>query len=553
VKRKNFTDPIIAFLLVLPSLWWAYRKEQIFAWDEAAYGGCTIDLWILLTRHPKSWLSALFDVMLNSRPPLLAWIGQFFVPVGQLFHSVDFGLLASVNFVQAITLVLLMAIGRALDRGKLAGGLIAALMVASSGIFIELSTLYLVEPTQLLGATLAYWVAIKSTKSSAIQTMSWLLLSVFVAAMSKASGVLYCIAPIVYTIYNVIRFRRIDGIALSSWHAERLTLMAAAVLFSASIFWYWRNFSNVLIVVRDAAQGAAALNYGEKLPLLDKLELWRQIISNFVWSQDLTALGVILLGLVIALTVRKMFIQFQTRQRASEKSEGEPSADWQPKLDWRGKLDWRIELALVAVAQIVLILAVLSLSISEPPRYAMAILPSLAVLLALMTGFLDNKLVNGLLIVFFCTQATLVHLNRCQNTSRPILAKAAEIDGLIDVLAVNPKTNICGTNYNWLNANTLNYISSKHELETHKSMKWESRVDNWTYMPLDVFLKTAGDFHSVKHCYFVSVSSDKQAVPVDFANRPTLPVLVEILKDKTFSRVPFKSQFGIVVFSRNED
>ncbi|MFX4377512.1 hypothetical protein ABTA44_20905, partial [Acinetobacter baumannii] len=71
-------------------------KHEIFAWDQASYADASVSLWYTLTHHARVWPTEMFKVILGARPPAVAWLGQFFVPIGQAMHSVDFGLLLSV-------------------------------------------------------------------------------------------------------------------------------------------------------------------------------------------------------------------------------------------------------------------------------------------------------------------------------------------------------------------------------------------------------------------------------------------------------------------------
>src|SRR3954453_10493111 len=90
------TGSALAVLVVvgagLVNVVWALTDRSVFAWDQALYAKATVDLFRILLTSPSAWPDAMLRVF-GSRAPAIAWLGQFFVPIGVAAGSIDFALL----------------------------------------------------------------------------------------------------------------------------------------------------------------------------------------------------------------------------------------------------------------------------------------------------------------------------------------------------------------------------------------------------------------------------------------------------------------------------
>src|SRR5437870_2569782 len=81
----------IVFVLA-PSLTWILSDRSMWGWDPAHYGYWTLRIWHARNGGLWSWLDAMLH-SLGQMPPLLAWLGQFFVPLQRVTGDLESALL----------------------------------------------------------------------------------------------------------------------------------------------------------------------------------------------------------------------------------------------------------------------------------------------------------------------------------------------------------------------------------------------------------------------------------------------------------------------------
>ena len=81
--------------MILPNLIWILLDRGMWVSDTALYGLSAVNLHHVLIHDPANWWQEALSV--GPKPPVLAWVGQFFVPIGKLVGNIDSGLLL-VNF-----------------------------------------------------------------------------------------------------------------------------------------------------------------------------------------------------------------------------------------------------------------------------------------------------------------------------------------------------------------------------------------------------------------------------------------------------------------------
>jgi hypothetical protein len=106
--------------------------------------------------------------------------------------------------------------------------------------------------------------------------------------------------------------------------------------------------------------------------------------------------------------------------------------------------------------------------------------------------------------------------------------------------------NIVGIELPWCNANSFAYYAAKHKLAAQRRANYTSLG----YAETDVG-KALGRIDAVKMAYFISVEEGLQPKPPNCLNQVAVPVLAKLQRDERYARIPFLSQFGIVVFKRS--
>src|ERR1035441_3305935 len=69
--------------MVVPSTIWILNDHSVWPWDHAMYGDWTLRIWQSHMLGPLGWLNFMVHA-LGGTPPLIAWAGQFFVPLRHL-------------------------------------------------------------------------------------------------------------------------------------------------------------------------------------------------------------------------------------------------------------------------------------------------------------------------------------------------------------------------------------------------------------------------------------------------------------------------------------
>src|SRR6266851_854097 len=147
-------------ILLLPSFVWVFLDRSVWPWDQAWYGEVTVQLYSTLRHEPGKWLQAMIAAF-GTKPPAIAWIGQWFVPFGKRMGSIDLALHLSVLLIQFLTLVMVWRLGREVfpERSRWLPA-IGCLFVGSAPLFIGLSHQYFPEPLQNLAVLWIFYIAL---------------------------------------------------------------------------------------------------------------------------------------------------------------------------------------------------------------------------------------------------------------------------------------------------------------------------------------------------------------------------------------------------------
>ena len=168
-RAKSFASDVWPYLIIVlvlsPSMYWIAQDHSVWPWDQAWYGEVSAELWFTLLNSPGNWWPAMMGAF-GTKAPGIAWVGQWFVPIGRMLGSMESGLLLSIMIVQFGTLALTYKFGKEFIPISEGAPLLVCLMVGSAPLFIAMSHQYFTEPLQLFAVTYFYWIAASSRSLS---------------------------------------------------------------------------------------------------------------------------------------------------------------------------------------------------------------------------------------------------------------------------------------------------------------------------------------------------------------------------------------------------
>lgn len=525
-------------IFLMPSVYWTVQDRSVWPWDPAWYGEVSADLWFTLLNSPGHWWLAMMRAF-GIKAPGIAWVGQWFVPIGRMLGSIELGLLLSIIAVQFGTLVLMYKLGKEFMPDSDIAPLLGCMMIASAPLFIAMSHQYFAEPLQLFAVTYFYWIAAKSRHWTRPQAVGHLLLATGLGLASKVTSPIYCSVPACVAVYDAVKNKNIGGFFQSfHWKLCLLILTGLAVLGSV-IVWYARNGSTLLNFVRLASSSEIALDYGRSGSFFQKMQYWLGALQKSV------ALPTVVFGLAIVFLIA-IGIRFAT-------SEG-----WWVLPSKRDSL-----LAVGAFGHIVLVLTTFSVNINQENRYLLPLLPSLAVIFMWCLTFVKMRLALVLLGVLFIGQWAYVESqafglvppdNRMSYWVLPVERSNEAMNELTQIveLTCTPRAHrrysIIGVELPWLNFNSMSFYAEKWKQET----KLQCYYTSLGYAEKDTAKawKRVNDFNIE---YFVSIEESALSHPPNFVNEVSLPILQKIRADHRFTQLPYDSKLKVVVFRKNED
>lgn len=195
--------------------------------------------------------------------------------------------------------------------------------------------------------------------------------------------------------------------------------------------------------------------------------------------------------------------------------------------------------------QTIFALLVLSLNIGTEVRYSLAIFPGFSIILAAIFAVIDFKLLYWLYIILFPSTYAMTHNQKFLEQNRWVkisdqTKKHLAIEEIVRQTQTNCNVRICGANYKWLNANTLNCEASKLQLSTHVAEEWQ-----WADLSKPERVKELLDYYArIGKVVIVTIPSgniaDKQEAP-PFANKATHAFAAELEKRNDFSKISMET------------
>ncbi len=522
---------LLPVFLMLPSLVWIFLDKSVWTWDQSWYGEVSVNLWYVLIHNTRAWPELMLSAF-GSKAPAIAWIGQFFVPLGQAIGNIEFSLLLLTVLCNLGTILLIFKIGRKISQDSILIPFIACVFAASAPLFAGLSHQYFVEPIQAFAITLFFRIAVYTDEWEKWKTFSWLLGATGLALMAKITSPIYCFLPGCLILFHLFKKRKSQTKKAGNLKKSIGIFAGFFVLITASA-WYAYNFNKILEFARQSSAGSVALYYGHKGAFFNKLLYW------------ISASGVNLSVFIICIPVF-LFIFI---------SGCKVSYDF-----FKGKRDNINILGVFSFIHILGVISLFSLNINEEPRYLLPLLPAFAFLLLLGLSNINIKSLRLIFLGIFALQFIWIYsqalgimplkpglsiwLKAC-NTSD---AQKKELERLVTATQTKEswgKYNICGVEFPWLNFNNLLFYGAKDMLKTNLRAQYLSL--GFAQKDFNAAIKRINDLNIV---YFISVKENFMPDPPDFLNMVSKPVLKWVEKNKKFEQISFDSNQGVVIFHR---
>ena len=279
-RRPPLGDYAILFVMVLPNLVWILLDRGRWVSDTSLYALRATTLHHVLLHNAENWWSQLFAT--GAKPPILPWVGQFFVGIGHLIGDVDIGLLLVIFVTQFGALLLLhRALTAALGERSVA--LLGCLAVAAAPMFILLSTQFYVQMVQLLAVCWFLCVMSCSRDWDSLLTLLHLSAASAVAMLTTMSSPAYCFIPGMIALARAWTNRGIP-IRVRGAHIGMGLFAALATTLAAA--WYLKNLDAAVAYGRFGYSFAYAAEvrdvFSIKLAEWARLLLFGFFVSAFV-------------------------------------------------------------------------------------------------------------------------------------------------------------------------------------------------------------------------------------------------------------------------------
>jgi len=523
---------VLITALVIPNVVWITRDHTAWAWDQAWYGEVSVDLWFNLTHSMTDW-GGLILHGLYMKPPGIVWIGQFFVPLGSLFGSIETAILFSIILTQATTLYLIFKIGRCIAPTSGRVPVLGICLAASTQSFVGLSHQFLVEPLQALSVAWIILIALRGTEWPIPRVLLHLGAALIVGMLAKATTPLYCLMPVLYILGVLIHRRPWQGQGWKNeWRSPSARTLGAFIAFATPITaaWYAVNLNSVWQHIRDSSSGEIAVRYGFQASIGRKLIVWLRLLDQSFLSPYL--------GFAVILAAMICFVAY---------------------LGSGGKCSLKrfvIATAILSTLQCGLLLLIFSASVTVDARYMYAMLPLLLVVIMCFCAQIKSRVMFVVIFVICLLQFSTVHsvalgaastlIQQLDYLAKPYddRSRFSDVQGIVGLTStVSGRYNIVGVEEPWLNANTVSFFAAKHRLDTGIRSYFTSL--GYAQSNVAGATKRLDDF---KVMYYITLDEKSQTIPPNFLNTVSLPMLNYVKMDSHFEQVGPPSSNGVLTF-----
>jgi Dolichyl-phosphate-mannose-protein mannosyltransferase len=444
------TGCVFAVVLLVPNVVWIARDRTVWPWDPSWYGEVSVDLWAVLRHDPSAWPRAMASAF-GMKPPAIAWLGQFAIPLRNVLGAEN-AMLLSVVLSQAVALVLLgyATLRLTARRGPAA---IAVLALAGAPLFVQLGHEYFPESLQALAAAWTLLIMASARSWRLALTLTQLSAALAFGLLVKLTTPLYVGLPALAAVVLALTGERVP--LGPAWRDRRVVASGfLAVLFGVGAAgWYSRNISAAIAHARDAQTSPL---YGVNTSLIGRISSWSSRLLDAAFLPRFPLLVISVLGLALVAYVLRL-------RRSGTRTRFEISP-------------LRLAALLATSGTVVLTIAAFSSARPQDPRYLLAAVPSLAVIVALAVNSLGKPLVVASILGLLALQYTLVvgqslggftvsdltyaglqppqPSGQFSNTLRAIVRATCNTESA-------NRINMVGVDYPWLNANVLEMYAAE--------------------------------------------------------------------------------------------
>jgi hypothetical protein len=522
--KKNIIIYIVIFITIFPSIIWIFLDQSVFPWDQAWYGKVSIELFYRLTHSPLNWGKDMISA-LGIKAPGIAWLGQFFVPIGQLVGSIDIGLLLSIIATQFSILLLIYHTIFKLTDSRLIS-LVCCLFASSSPLSVGLTHQYFVEPLQTLSITWIILIMVFAPQWESKRIILHLISAISLSMIAKITSPLYSFGAVLVILYHVYNNRNINCTLTQVKSKNFLSKIkplhiTSLLLISGFLLWYGKNIQNILSFAIQASSGEASLLYGKKADFLSKMKYW---LSGFQESFFIPICLILVVSLLLYIVANKIL-----KIRKNK------------KLLIFSYFDICI---IVCWVEIISILTFFSFSINEDNRYLLPLLPYVAIVLSWILKNVNQKIIVIFIACLFSLQLFVVQgqalgftsVNHnlsywlypidINNNNKQLLSKLVNATCSQTEKA---RYNIVGLELPWFNADSAAYFSAKQLL----AKDFYCYYTSLGYAEKDI-KKAWQRLFDLNINYFATLQPSLQPKPVSPFNQVSLSILERIQKSSKF-------------------
>lgn len=538
-RAQRLTGWWLSFMILCPSLVWVARNRSVWPWDQAWFARYSVELFETLRTDPLAWPAALAHAT-PMKPPAVAWIGQFFVPLGLSVGSVDAGLLFSIWMTHLVALMVVYRALMVLSGGRTLVATAGTLVVGAAPLFIGLSTQYFAEPSQTLAVAWFVLIMVRAPQWPRALLGAQLVAATSFAMLAKTTSPLYCTGPgLVALVYLIHRAPRSSTPDRSGRSALWVWWILALVLAGAASVWYGRNFEAALHHAMTASFGPVAESFGGRGPFVHVFHEWTRIAMRvFFLPPTATLMG----AFVVLGAARRLFDRATSPARQMDLC------------------------AAVAILQMLVALTAFAFSPNRDPRYLGPLLPLMAVVTSWAIVHSGSGWATGVAIGALCLQLVLVqsHVLGIGMHRAPSLRPEIGIDAALsvvhrdpgpadDLAAIARRTcspggpaayNFVGVDLLHLSGHALTYAAAKERLAGRAG---DCRYDSIAFGSLEA---AEAEVKARPYLYWVTVDPQIHPVPAyqEFLNQ-SAPVLFRRLRRRgVLEPEPWDGPRGVLLF-----
>lgn len=289
-------DILAIVLISSPILIWAVFDRSVWPWDQAWYGHESVKLFLALQDNPGIYLDKLSSA-LQMKAPLIAWIGQLFVPLETYFATVESSLLFSLWLVSVLSLTFFYAsIRRLFNSHGRSVSFFATFCLLSSPMFIGLHEQFFAEAYQTLAVILSLYIYVTWSERSLVGNLALMASTLLLGLLAKISTPFYQFPIFVLSLLELCKHK-------NNLPRNKVRTIAALCTFAITslltLSWYLKNLEPVLTFAKKASGEEIGLLYSSHFTFISKLRFWSRHLFENVFSVQGHTTNIVIVGLFI--------------------------------------------------------------------------------------------------------------------------------------------------------------------------------------------------------------------------------------------------------------